>query len=154
MCCRPSSPIIRPLLALVIACAAAACDSQAPTVPGGVHGRYVLRSVNGILIPSSSVYCCGSTLDSGSITVRTLDTIMVTESSTIPAGGGLPAMSVSSAGYYVLHAVGDRYALEPGAGATLGQSIDTLAVYGDTLVRTAAPRVNLGSIGQVRVYTR
>lgn len=128
------------------------CGSDAPTAVTGLHGLYVLRTVDGQVVPFSASAGCGApcTLASGSLEVLANDTVLVRQTTTTPASNGLPGTSAMTVGHFILRRVGASFAMEPGPDITLGRQIDTLSVKGDTLVLRATPPVGLFS---VRIYT-
>lgn len=142
-----------PVLALALCVAAVvSCGSDAPTAVSGLHGSYMLRIVDGQVVPFSAASHCGGpcTLASGSLEVLANDTVLIHETTTSPPSGGSPGLSVTTIGHFILRRVGDRFAMQPGPDITLGRPIDTLSVKGDTLVLRASAPVGFFS---VRTYT-
>jgi hypothetical protein len=116
-----------------IAISTLGCSAAPPTAPSGLTGTYHLRSLNGVDVPLAAPSGT-ATLDSGSIQVRTRDTIEVRRITGTPPANGLPGTSVIAVGFYVLEGAGGGFALAPGAFTTATPPRDTLYVVGDTVV--------------------
>ena len=125
---------LSPPLLLALTITVLACGAGASTAPTGLHGTYHLRSVNGLAVPLADPACCGATLDSGTIQVRTDDTIQVRRITSTAPMNGLPGTEFIAIGVYFLRPAGGGFALEPGSSTNVTPPVDTLYVIGDTLL--------------------
>ena len=125
------------------------CSASSGIAPDDLSGSYALTAINGASIPAPSPLSSGTVL-AGSLQISASYVATVSETFT-DADRTTIGRTI---GQFLLHRVGDVYALEATSTGTIGAQVDTLRVSESKLTTRHIPPVGSTTPTIVRVYER